>query len=342
MKRLAIALLKIGVSAAIVAYLIIKARNDQAFAELAQQPKDWGRLGLACAVLLASVLLCHIRWYYLVRGLELPFRLRDAFRLGFLGYLFNLAPAGVVGGDVLKGVMLVRQLDGHRAKTTASVVVDRIVGLYVLFVVASVALLATGFYRRGDQVYVISMACLAVTVAGGVGLGLLFAPGPIGVRIAALAGRLPRIGPPLQRLLVTLRMYHRCLPMLALTTIMSAGVHVLTTVGIYLIACGLYDHVVPFSTQLVVVPLAVSASVIPLPLGPFEALLEFLYGLTGMPLHQGLIVALAFRIATLLIAVVGIVYYLASRDQVAAGLSGAESEPLDAFAVAAENSSRAA
>lgn len=337
MKRLVLGLLKIGASLAIVAYLIVQAKNDRAFAELAQQPKDWARLGLACAALMAGVVLCQIRWYYLVRGLDLPFRMRDAFRLGFLGFLFNLAPAGVVGGDLLKGVMLVRQLDGHKAKATASVVVDRIVGLYVLFVVASVALLTTGFYQRSHQVYVISMACLAITVLGGVGLAALFTPGPLGIRIAALVGRVPKLGPPLERLLITLRMYQRCLPMLAVTTLMTVGVHVLTTVCVYLIACGLYDRVVPFSTQLVVVPLAMSSSVIPLPLGPFEVLLEYFYVQAGMPLHQGLIVALAYRMATVLIAMVGICYYLASRDQIAQ-LGDADAEALDGFAVAAENS----
>ena len=52
------------------------------------------------------MLLTFIRWYYLVRALDLPFTLREALRLGFLGYLFNLMPMGIVGGDLLKAVML--------------------------------------------------------------------------------------------------------------------------------------------------------------------------------------------------------------------------------------------
>jgi hypothetical protein len=340
LKRFAFALLKISASLAIVAYLVVKAKNDRAFAELTQQPKDWGMLGLGCAAILASLILTHVRWCYLVRGLELPFRMCDAIRLGFLGCLFSLAPAGVVGGDVLKGVMLVRLVHGHTAKATASVLVDRVIGLYVLFVVASVALLVTGYYRQGHQVYVISLVCLAVTAASTLGLALVFAPGPVGVQLAMFVGRVPRIGPPLERLLVTFRMYHRCLPMLVLTTLMSVAAQVINASGIYLLACGLYDRVVPFATQLVIVPLAVSSSVIPLPLGPFEVVLEFLYSRAGMPFHQGLIVALAYRIATLLIVAIGMVYYLGSRDQVAASLSDAES--LDGLALSAENGSRAA
>ena len=61
----------------------------------------------------------------------------DAMRIGFIGYLFNLAPMGIVGGDLLKAWMLAREKPGNRAKALASVVVDRIIGLYVLFLVAA-------------------------------------------------------------------------------------------------------------------------------------------------------------------------------------------------------------
>lgn len=341
MKRI-VALVKIVASAVIVAYLVLKACNDQAFAELWQQPKDWGRLGLACAVFGAGVLLTHVRWYLLVRGLELPFRLKDAFRLGFLGYLFNLAPTGIVGGDLLKGVMLVRQVNGHKAKATASVLFDRVIGLYMMFAVASIAILMTSFSSPSGQVQLICRCCLLITAVGALGLGFLFIPGLTGGRVTDLVGRVPLIGPALGRMIVTLRLYQNQLPMLGLTTLLSAGVHVLFAVGIYLTACGLYDRVAPLSTQLVLAPLAATAGILPLPVGPFEAVLEYLYSQSGMPLHQGLIVALAFRIATLLIAALGIVYYLASRAEIAAELKRDGAESLDAFQLVPDNSTRAA
>jgi uncharacterized membrane protein YbhN (UPF0104 family) len=131
------------------------------------------------------------------------------------------------------------------------------------------------------------------------------------------------------------------MPMLIATTLMSAGVHVSYAVGIYLTACGLYDRVAPLGTQLVLVPLAASAGVLPLPLGPFEAVLEYLYSHSGMPLHQGLIVALAYRIASLLIAAIGMVYYLSSRAEIREDLA-ADAEPLDGFRLVPENTSQAA
>jgi len=94
-----------------------------------------------------AVLLTFVRWWYLVRALDVPCRFADAIRISFWGYLFNLAPLGIVGGDVVKAVMLDHEHPRHRAKAVASVLVDRVIGLYVLFVVASVAILLTGFWR---------------------------------------------------------------------------------------------------------------------------------------------------------------------------------------------------
>jgi glycosyltransferase 2 family protein len=342
LKRLIIATVKIVASLAIVAFLVTKAKNDQAFAELWQQPKDWARLGAALMAFGSAVMLTHIRWYYLVRGLELPLGIKDAFRLGFLGYLFNLAPTGVVGGDLLKGVMLVRHVNGHKAKATASVLVDRLVGLYMLFVVASVAMLVSGFTSTSPQVRFVCWSCVVVTAVGGVGLMLLFTPGVIGPRTTSQVARIPRIGPPLGHLLAALRLYHHRLPMLFVTTLMSAGVHLLFTLGIYLTATALYDRVAPLGTQLVLAPLAASTGALPLPMGPFEAVLEFLYSHSGMPLHQGLIVALAYRIASVLIAAVGMAYYFSSRAEIEQDLESVESEPLDGFQLVPENSSQAA
>ena len=65
--------------------------------------------------------------------------------------MFNLAPLGVVGGDLVKAVMLGREQRNKQASVVASVIVDRVIGLYVLFVVATAAILATGFWRVRDR-----------------------------------------------------------------------------------------------------------------------------------------------------------------------------------------------
>ncbi len=127
---------------------------------------------------------------YAPYNIPLPFR--DSIRIGFWGYLFNFLPLGIVGGDVLKTVMLDHDHPKNRAKALASVLVDRVIGLYVLFIVASVAILATQFWNRAlPNIFTICMATLSITVASTVGLAVVLSPEAlVGSTIRAVA-RIP-------------------------------------------------------------------------------------------------------------------------------------------------------
>jgi len=323
MKRLSIALVKIGLSAAILAYLVMDARQDAAFANLRDQPKHWGLLAAAWVLCTAAVVLTLIRWHVLARALTIPCSLRSTLRIGFLGYLFNLAPMGIVGGDLLKAYMLGRQYPGNRAKAFASVVVDRLIGLYMLFVVATAAILASGFWQIPEPV--IQQICLftfLITGIGGLGILVLHVPALTEGRITRAVAGLPRIGPTLHKLIDAVRMYRRQPGVMLVAAVMSVGVHSCFAAGVFLIACGLPGHHHTLGAHFVIMPLAAATGVIPLPLGPFEYVLEFFY--THVPAAgvaitkgQGLVVALAYRIITVLIAMIGVCYYLGARREVA-------------------------
>jgi uncharacterized membrane protein YbhN (UPF0104 family) len=333
LKKILITLLKIGASAAIVGYLAWDAHRNDVFANLREQPKNWGLLTLALVCCSAAVILTLIRWWCLVRALDVPLRLRDALRIGFLGYLFNLAPMGIVGGDLLKGVMLARHRKGQYAEALASVFVDRFVGLYMLFVVASAAILLTGFWRTDvEAVRWVTRAALLATAVSTVAVVFVLLPDRSQGRSTRWIGRIPYVGPPLLQIVDAVQMYRRRLPVLAATAGMSVGVHSLFSLGIFLIAWGLYDRVPALGMHFVLSPLSAAAGVLPLPMGPFEFVLDRLYpfapiaGGFSMRPGQGLVIALGYRIITVLIATVGICYYLSSREELAEALHDAERE----------------
>ena len=139
LKNVLVNLLKFGVSFGILAYLVYDAVSDDTFAHMMEQPKHWGCFAGAWALSMVATCMTFVRWYYLVRALDLPFRMADAFRLGFIGYLLNFVSLGSVGGDLFKAVFIAREQHGKRAEAVATVVIDRVIGLYVLFFVASVA-----------------------------------------------------------------------------------------------------------------------------------------------------------------------------------------------------------
>ena len=325
MKKLAILFLKISISVAIIWFLIWRAQQDNAFTNLRDQPKRWGMFVIAWFFCASAVLTTIVRWHFLIRALEIPSRLTNSLRIGFLGYMFNLAPLGIIGGDAIKAVMLARGHKNTQARSIASVVVDRLIGLYMLFVVATAAILVTGFWRTGDLVVTrICSITYWITALGALGIGLLMIPAVSDGKLVRAMEQLPRVGHPIKSLIDAMRMYRRRPGVLFAAAVMSAGVHSLFAIGIYFIACGLPGDVHSLGTHFVMSPLSASMGAIPLSIGPFEFMLDSLYvlpiGGVMIAAGQGFVVALGYRIITVLIAAIGACYYIGARAEVAQSL----------------------
>ena len=174
MKKALLNLLKIALPAALIWWLLSRIEPQQ-LEMLQTRPKNWTLLGLAFAMSFAAVSITFLRWWLLVCTLGLTFRIRDAFRLGFLCYLLNFVSVGGVGGDLFKAVFIAREQPGKRGHAVATVLVDRIVGLYSLLLVAAAAILVAGIPDHPGIRFVCQMT-LVLTLIGGVGLVLLMLP----------------------------------------------------------------------------------------------------------------------------------------------------------------------
>ncbi|NUQ61930.1 MAG: flippase-like domain-containing protein [Pirellulales bacterium] len=329
MRKVVVGLAKVSVSIAIVVWLFWDALSDdpEAVSRLSAGEKNWWVLVVAGAACSTAIGITLVRWYFLVRALGLPFRMKDAFRIGFVGYLFNMAPMGIVGGDLVKALMLAREQHGRRAEAVASIIVDRVVGLYTLFVLATAAIFAAGFWSAADKdVRYVCHAAVVVTAVATLGIAALLGPEAVVGRLVRLVGRAPLAGPPLEKLIVAVRMYRHRLPVLFAAGLMSLAVHSLFSTGIHLIAHSLPGTALSLQQHFVVAPLSAITNIIPLPAGPQEGALKFLYGVLAAAPLKGLVVSLAYRIITLVIAAAGIGYYLTSRREVAAVLQEAEAE----------------
>ena len=318
--------LKLAVSAALLAFLVLQARHNNNFTALRDGPKHWGFLLAACGCVLAAVLLTLVRWYFLVVTLGLRFSLRDALRLGFLGYLFNFLALGSVGGDLFKAVFLAREQPGKRTEAVASVVTDRVIGLYSLFVLASVAVLCTGSYRAGSpgSLQALSFGTIAATVLGGVAIWLAAAVGGACHRVLARGPAPHWLRDISLRMVDALAIYRRRFSVILLAVALSLGVHSLLATGIYLVALGLPGPTPAWGTHYLIVPLASVAGALPLPLaglGAYETALEFLYRWSladsASAIGRGLVLALAYRLNTVVVAAIGGVVYAVSRREVA-------------------------
>jgi uncharacterized protein (TIRG00374 family) len=334
-RKLLILLLKISASLAIIGGLFYLALNSEenrkTFAEIVRAPKAWGMLAAGFCVLFVAILITFVRWRYLVVALEINLSLVDSVRIGFLGYLFNLAPMGIVGGDVVKALMLAREHPGNRAKSLASVVVDRIVGLYVLFLVAAAGVFITGFWRNPDpRVHWICIAVLVLTAVATVGIALVLIPGFLESGFVRAFTSLPKVGHALDSLLDAMKIYRTKRLVLFWTSVMTVPVHGLLTVSLCLLAFGLRFEQVPFRDYFAIYPISGIASTIPLPAGPAETGIVLFYKTARVAIagddgpavqnrarQEGLILALVYRLTTILVAPIGAAYYfLGARSEV--------------------------
>lgn len=328
MKRHLITLLKIVISLGIVAYLVYDVKRygeiegRDVFSDLFYQSKHWGYFALAMGFCFSAVLLTMIRWHFLLRALEIPTKVRSTFRIAFVGYFFNLAPLGIAGGDLVRVMMLSGKHKDIKAKSVASVVLDRVIGLYMLFVVASVAILLTGFYHSDNTVIVkVCETTWMIAIIGGIAAGILMIPAVTEGRLANSLGKLPGVGGAMSSLLEAVRMYRRRPGVLLLASVLTIGVHSCFAIGVCMIAFGLPgpDHSLP--THMVIMPLSASTGAVPLPMGPFEAVLEYFYhhiplaGATIMK-GQGLVTAFGYRLITVMIATIGAICYFSARREV--------------------------
>ena len=279
-----------------------------------------------------------MRWCYLVRALGIDFSLPDAMRIGFIGYLFNLAPMGIVGGDLLKAWMLAREKPGNRAKALASVVVDRIVGLYVLFLVAAAGVFITGFWDDPDAiVHRICWAVLIVTSISTVGIVLVLLPGFLEGPLMRGLTRIPKIGGAIDSLLEAIQIYRGKRLVLFLTSLMTIPVHSLLAISMFLLAMGLRFRSFALAGLFCHLsdqrhPQHNSA---PGRAGGNGNRFLLQDGIAAddpgrrdrgsLPGRQGLILALVYRLSTILIAPIGAAYYfLGGRSEVTEVMHEAE------------------
>lgn len=338
MKRIAITVVKYGVSLAILAWLFWKASHDDAFADLYEQPKNWWLLGAGLAVCLAAVTSTIVRWWLLVRALKMPLALAEALRLGFVGLLFGFLTLGVLGGDLVKAIFLSHKQPGRRTEAIASIVIDRIIGLYALFLLASAAILCVDWgqlhVRDVQQLAAVRTLCwaaLGATVAGTLAIGVIALPSFGRSPLYEWLHGLPKIGGTLQRVTTAVRIYRDRPLLMSLVGVSSIATHALFVLSVYCIARGLPGDVPSLALHFVIVNIANVANTLPLPggIGGFEYVVDFMYrGLSSANVaqSQGFVVALGFRIATLVVAMIGVVFYLTSRQEMKALLQEAERE----------------
>jgi len=346
-RTIAIGAVRFVVAGALLAYLIASAWQSDQFAVLTRGSIRWERFALGCLLTLGAMLLTFERWHRLAQQLGLPLRRREAFRLGFVGFVLNFVTVGTVGGDALRAVFVAARSPGKRTAAVASVLYDRIVGLVALFLVAASALWSLDLRAiAGDDPLrrTALLACRDLATAlgsvGAIGLVLLSVwSGAPQLRLWNPLIRLPIVGPRIGMLLRAAFAYSGRPAALGLALGISVPVHLINALAVVAVASSLPIERPSVLVHLGTVPIAHLAGVLPLPggIGAFEGVLGWLYEAaaeTPEAGEHGLLVAFGVRLTTLFVAAIGIVIQLVERRR-GAGVA----REIGATAPAASNAS---
>jgi len=345
LRKRCVQFLKIGLSVGILAYLVWDSVHrgeglfsdergfhpEKLWAVIRYAGSNWSVLVLAFTCTFTSVMITFVRWWLLIRAVDVPITLRESLRFSFVGYLLNLAPMGIVGGDLAKAVLVARHCPEHRAESVASVFVDRVLGLYVLFLVASGAILMTGFYANGPLI--LQSACRLTLLASVLATGLLvlsWAPDWTNGGFLLFLEKLPILGHPIARFAEAFRAYGRRPGTLVFSILMTFPVHLLFAVAVFLVGTALFPKVHSLERHFVFAPLAGVMQVLPVSIGPSEFVLDRLFVIMPttdggiIPAGQGMVTLLVYRVFSLAISAVGVVYFLASREEWSEAIHEAE------------------
>lgn len=339
-RQLLSTVLKVGFSAVLVGFLGWRAYNDPEFGKLAAGEKNWPLLLSALPICLVAVTITILRWNLLVRTLGLSFTVRDTLRAGFLAYAFNLIPVGLVAGDSVKAVMLIHKNPRRKTEAIASVLVDRVIGLYGLLLLAAIASLflpaeqlKATVQDPADVATIVSL-CYAVrtlAVVSTIGLVVMLIPGVTHSRLWDLLEHAPLAGPVLHKLVGAMRAYRQRVDLLLAAIGISLAVHSLYVASVVLMtmSIGIPPEFQPPPRYIVVIvpPTMIAGA---LPIGIYELTVTLLFQAIspeGAPENMGLLIALAYRIIQILIASIGVGYWLTSRSEVQEIMHEAE-EPL--------------
>jgi len=271
---------KLAISLSLIVYLF-------SLVDLSSMQRQFAELsliyvGIAVALLLCQSLLSALKWRTLLVADGVALKYTYLLRTYLIGNFISLFLPTSFGGDVYR-VMAVRRAAMNTAKTTSSVLFDRLTGLFALL---SLAFLGYISYP--------GLPFKWLAIAGYIGGLVVFWMGSSGWMLALIK---PTTGGLLRKLRLVLESFQtyaknrRCL-FTALAISFAFQLNIVVINKMYSLGFGLD---IPFTVLLTIIPLVYLTEIIPLSingLGFREGAFVFFYQLVGQTAEAGLGVAL--------------------------------------------------
>ena len=321
-------LLKYGLAVALLSLVV--ALNWTALKDLLSRTPQFVPFALAAGAMVVVIGTQYVRWFVLVRSIDLPFTLYGAVRLGLVGTFYNTFLPGAIGGDFVKAYMIAKGNPERRTAAVSTVIADRLLGLFGLLLYAGAAgglSWLTGDdrivgKRSLETIIVVCLVLVGCFVVGYVVLGFLsntFAD-KLGTKLAAI----PKLGKTLEEVWNTGRRF-RAKPGVILGCVVLSGISHTFMMLAYHLAVRVFppedlELLGGLAEHFVIAPIGfIAQALIPVPggLGASELTFGGLYQLIrGKEAEAvGLAGRLSLRLIEWVIGLVGFLAYLGMRSE---------------------------
>jgi len=315
-------------------------KSSPGLRDLLQGPIAWEWLLVCLLLLVVAASLIIVRWYLLVRSLNIPFKLWRAFHLGLLGMFGNTFLPGAVGGDFLKAYFLAKDSPGQRTAAVSTVLMDRGFGLFGLILFAAV--LGSIAWANGDARIMANadlqwIVKVTAAIAGGGILGFLilgFLPRRRVDRFAERLRSLPKVGVVFSNLWYAVWEFRQHMRVMGYGVALTAASH-FVIIFTFHFAAQVFPPEHPetdlatLSELMVIAPVGFIVQTLPLApggVGVGEAAFAGLYRLVDRPESQGVIARLSMRIAEWVLALAAWIVYFRMRKELRAAKEEAKGE----------------
>jgi uncharacterized protein (TIRG00374 family) len=274
---------KLLIAAGLMYWLYRQERIDAtAFEALSVNLQTIAILGLGAVFVLGALCIMAWRLKLLLRTQHLQARVHHVLALTFIGALFGAVLPGLIAGDIVKAVYLCRDTPGLRSRVVAAVMIDRMIGLYGLLLLGTLACVAGVFTGNlPPAVSSVLFVAPALTLAATLVVVLIMTAG----RLHSFGMLMERLPSKLVNLIRALMLYRNHLGAVLMAigvTLVSQG---LVVVSFFLVAV-LLDDPLSISAHFVINPLAMVMNVVPLTpggIGITESAFSYLYEWCGSP-----------------------------------------------------------
>jgi uncharacterized protein (TIRG00374 family) len=272
--------LKICLSVGLLAYLFTLIDLDRLLDQLRQADPRY--LLIALLLLLAQIGISSLKWQLILRSDGVLMLLPYLVKVYMIGNFLSLFLPTSFGGDVYR-VLAIRGINRDLAKSTSSVLFDRMSGVFALVSICMIAYLALP-----DQPY--DPLILLVYALGVAGFLIVSSNTAVGIMDAAKISLIRKLG----KVLGSFRNYRRDPRSLAIIILLSFvfQLNIVAINKVYTMSLGID---VPFGTLLVIIPLIYLTELLPISingLGVRESAFGFFFVLIGHTVEEGLAVSL--------------------------------------------------